>query len=79
MRCAMASRTREEMEAIVEVLGRAHGIKAARRRLRGCALESPGESISRLLIHELGFRGTDLQVEVTAGRSLLIDPTSAGG
>jgi hypothetical protein len=58
--------TREEMEAIVEVLGGAHGIKAARAAVgfADARSESPGESISRLVIHELGFVAPDLQVEV---------------
>ncbi|MGM0386688.1 MAG: hypothetical protein ACQERF_12020 [Actinomycetota bacterium] len=58
--------TRREMDAIVEELGRAHGIKAARAAVgfADARSESPGESISRLLIHELGFEAPELQVEV---------------
>ena len=58
--------TRAEMQAMVDQLAGVHGIKAARAAVAfaDARAESAGESISRLLIHELGFQAPDLQVEV---------------
>lgn len=63
--------TRAEMQAVVDQLAGAHGIKAARTAVEfaDARAESAGESISRLLIDELGFVAPDLQVElVVKGR-----------
>jgi len=65
---ALAERWRSEMEARLESARGARGIRQARRVIAFAdgRAQLPGESVSRLQLHRLGVRVTDLQVRIPA-------------